>query len=155
RRAAARTGSRVHRRFQGYTRGTDGRDSARPVARADCRAKVRSGRNGRAILRRSANQGRSPRRNGHCEIAGSSLEIRLLLQRHRKRSQGARSCARADRGWVAVCASSVDMKDALKEWQMGNWTDGYWMSDEGLRLHYRDYPASESAADYPPIICIP
>jgi len=47
------------------------------------------------------------------------------------------------------------MKDALKEWQMGNWTDGYWMSDEGLRLHYRDYPASESAADYPPIICIP
>lgn len=38
---------------------------------------------------------------------------------------------------------------------MANWTDGYWMSDEGLRLHYRDYPASESAADRPPIICIP
>ena len=38
---------------------------------------------------------------------------------------------------------------------MGNWTDGYWMSDEGLRLHYRDYPASEGAADHPPIICIP
>lgn len=38
---------------------------------------------------------------------------------------------------------------------MAFWTDGYWMSDEGLRLHYRDYPASEGAADRPPIICIP
>ena len=38
---------------------------------------------------------------------------------------------------------------------MANWTDGYWMSDEGLRLHYRDYPASEKAAARPPIVCIP
>lgn len=38
---------------------------------------------------------------------------------------------------------------------MVSWTDGFWMSDEGLRLHYRDYPASGTAADRPPIICIP
>ena len=46
------------------------------------------------------------------------------------------------------------MERALKDWQMANWTDGYWMSDDGLRLHYRDYPASEGAADRPPIICL-
>ncbi len=35
---------------------------------------------------------------------------------------------------------------------MAGWSDGYWWSNDGLRLHYRDYagPASK-----PPIICIP
>ena len=33
-----------------------------------------------------------------------------------------------------------------------DWTDGYWESSDGLRLHYRDYAG---AADRPPIICIP
>lgn len=35
---------------------------------------------------------------------------------------------------------------------MVEWSDGYWWSSDGLRLHYRDYagPASK-----PPIICIP
>ncbi|MDB5717330.1 MAG: hypothetical protein JWM38_757, partial [Sphingomonas bacterium] len=23
---------------------------------------------------------------------------------------------------------------------MATWTDGYWWSKDGLRLHYRDYP---------------
>jgi pimeloyl-ACP methyl ester carboxylesterase len=35
---------------------------------------------------------------------------------------------------------------------MAAWTDGYWWSNDGLRLHYRDYAG---AAERPPIICIP
>lgn len=35
---------------------------------------------------------------------------------------------------------------------MASWSDGYWGSSDGLRLHYRDYPGSEHR---PPIICIP
>jgi pimeloyl-ACP methyl ester carboxylesterase len=33
-----------------------------------------------------------------------------------------------------------------------DWTDGYWSSADGLRLHYRDYPGRP---DRPPILCIP
>jgi pimeloyl-ACP methyl ester carboxylesterase len=32
------------------------------------------------------------------------------------------------------------------------WSDGYWESGDGLRLHYRDYPGGASR---PPILCIP
>lgn len=32
------------------------------------------------------------------------------------------------------------------------WSDGYWESSDGLKLHYRDYPGDASR---PPIICIP
>ena len=32
------------------------------------------------------------------------------------------------------------------------WSDGYWESGDGLRLHYRDYAGG---ADRPPILCIP
>jgi pimeloyl-ACP methyl ester carboxylesterase len=35
---------------------------------------------------------------------------------------------------------------------MAAWSDGYWWSNDGLRLHYRDYAGSDSR---PPIICIP
>lgn len=35
---------------------------------------------------------------------------------------------------------------------MAKWTDGYWWSNDGLRLHYRDYAGRE---DRPPILCIP
>lgn len=35
---------------------------------------------------------------------------------------------------------------------MAAWSDGYWWSGDGLRLHYRDYPGS---ATRPPILCIP
>ena len=35
---------------------------------------------------------------------------------------------------------------------MATWTDGYWWSNDGLRLHYRDYAG---AAERPPILCIP
>ncbi len=35
---------------------------------------------------------------------------------------------------------------------MAEWTEGYWWSNDGLRLHYRDYPGP---ADRPPILCIP
>jgi pimeloyl-ACP methyl ester carboxylesterase len=33
-----------------------------------------------------------------------------------------------------------------------HWTDGWWNSDDDLRLHYRDYPGGEGR---PPILCIP
>lgn len=35
---------------------------------------------------------------------------------------------------------------------MTGWTDGFWESSDGLRLHYRDYAGG---ADRPPILCIP
>jgi pimeloyl-ACP methyl ester carboxylesterase len=35
---------------------------------------------------------------------------------------------------------------------LASWTDGYWWSGDGLRLHYRDYPGR---ADRPPLLCIP
>jgi pimeloyl-ACP methyl ester carboxylesterase len=35
---------------------------------------------------------------------------------------------------------------------MASWSDGYWVSSDGLRLHYRDY---DGDASRPPIICIP
>jgi pimeloyl-ACP methyl ester carboxylesterase len=38
------------------------------------------------------------------------------------------------------------------EASMASWTDRYWHSAEGLRLHYRDY---DGPRDKPPILCIP
>src|SRR3569833_4026916 len=35
---------------------------------------------------------------------------------------------------------------------MAAYENSYWPSDDGLRLHYRDYPGR---ADRPPIICLP
>jgi pimeloyl-ACP methyl ester carboxylesterase len=35
---------------------------------------------------------------------------------------------------------------------MAEWSDGYWSSSDGLRLHFRDYPGDPSR---PPIVCIP
>ena len=35
---------------------------------------------------------------------------------------------------------------------MSSWSDGYWWSNDGLRLHYRDYPGDTSRS---PILCIP
>ena len=35
---------------------------------------------------------------------------------------------------------------------MADWSDGYWSSGDGLKLHYRDYAGEASR---PPIICIP
>jgi len=35
---------------------------------------------------------------------------------------------------------------------MALWSDGYWSANDGLRLHYRDYPGETSR---PPILCIP
>src|SRR4028119_2023108 len=35
---------------------------------------------------------------------------------------------------------------------MAGWSDGYWSSSEGLRLHFRDYAGDPSR---PPIVCIP
>lgn len=32
------------------------------------------------------------------------------------------------------------------------WIDGYWWSNDGVRLHYRDYPGDASR---PPILCLP
>lgn len=38
---------------------------------------------------------------------------------------------------------------------MASYKDGYWWSNDNLRLHYRDYPASEGHEDRPPILCLP
>jgi pimeloyl-ACP methyl ester carboxylesterase len=35
---------------------------------------------------------------------------------------------------------------------MADWSDGYWVSGDGLKLHYRDYAGGASR---PPILCIP
>jgi pimeloyl-ACP methyl ester carboxylesterase len=35
---------------------------------------------------------------------------------------------------------------------MAEWSDGYWQSSDGLRLHYRDYAGDPSR---PPILCLP
>jgi pimeloyl-ACP methyl ester carboxylesterase len=35
---------------------------------------------------------------------------------------------------------------------MASWTDAYWWSKDGLRLHYRDYAGP---AEKPPILCLP
>lgn len=35
---------------------------------------------------------------------------------------------------------------------MADWSEGYWWSEDGLRLHYRDYAGDGSR---PPILCIP
>ena len=35
------------------------------------------------------------------------------------------------------------------------WVDKYWWSNDGLRLHYRDYPASPGFEDRPPLLCLP
>ncbi len=35
---------------------------------------------------------------------------------------------------------------------MNAYSDGYWLSADGLRLHYRDYPGR---ADRPPLLCLP
>jgi len=37
---------------------------------------------------------------------------------------------------------------------MADWQDGHWFSKDGLRLHYRDYPAAAGNAR-PPILCLP
>ncbi len=35
---------------------------------------------------------------------------------------------------------------------MNDFSDGYWSSRDGLKLHYRDYPGRE---DRPPVLCLP
>ncbi|WP_033926612.1 alpha/beta fold hydrolase [Sphingomonas sp. 35-24ZXX] len=35
------------------------------------------------------------------------------------------------------------------------YSDGFWWSNDGLRLHFRDYPARPENAHRPPILCIP
>ncbi|KQX26084.1 MULTISPECIES: alpha/beta fold hydrolase [unclassified Sphingomonas] len=37
---------------------------------------------------------------------------------------------------------------------MASWEDGYWSSKDGLRLHYRDYPAAAGVSRLP-ILCLP
>jgi pimeloyl-ACP methyl ester carboxylesterase len=47
-------------------------------------------------------------------------------------------------------ATALSTLSALSE--PAAWTDGYWWSNDGLRLHYRDYAGS---VDRPPILCLP
>jgi len=38
---------------------------------------------------------------------------------------------------------------------MSNYSDQFWQSADGLKLHYRDYPARAPVAGRPPIVCLP
>jgi len=38
---------------------------------------------------------------------------------------------------------------------MAQYEDKYWWSNDGLRLHYRDYVADAEHADRPPLLCLP
>lgn len=38
---------------------------------------------------------------------------------------------------------------------MAEYADRYWSSRDGLRLHYRDYPAVDGAGGRAPVICVP
>ena len=38
---------------------------------------------------------------------------------------------------------------------MTGFADRFWWSNDGLRLHYRDYPADAGYEDRPPLICLP
>jgi pimeloyl-ACP methyl ester carboxylesterase len=38
---------------------------------------------------------------------------------------------------------------------MVDYSDEYWTSQDGLKLHYRDYPARSERAAKPPILCLP
>jgi pimeloyl-ACP methyl ester carboxylesterase len=40
---------------------------------------------------------------------------------------------------------------------MSDWADCYWTSRDGLKLHYRDYPAKDGPGrkDRPPLLCLP
>lgn len=38
---------------------------------------------------------------------------------------------------------------------MVGYSDGYWWSNDGLRLHYRDYPAQDAHASRPALLCLP
>lgn len=37
----------------------------------------------------------------------------------------------------------------------GLWRNRYWWSNDGIRLHYRDYPGPQSGADNVPLLCMP
>lgn len=38
---------------------------------------------------------------------------------------------------------------------MSSYTDAFWQAPDGLRLHYRDYPARAGDGGRPPIVCLP
>lgn len=38
---------------------------------------------------------------------------------------------------------------------MAGYSDGFWWSNDGLRLHYRDYPAQDAHAARPALLCLP
>lgn len=55
-------------------------------------------------------------------------------------------------GWLRDCGHTAIWRPLLKGATMTAWSDGYWWSNDALRLHYRDYAGR---ADRPPILCLP
>lgn len=56
------------------------------------------------------------------------------------------------REWVAEPRPCGDMKTMSERRNQPAYADGYWWSNDGLRLHYRDYPGRD---DRPPLLCLP
>jgi pimeloyl-ACP methyl ester carboxylesterase len=54
---------------------------------------------------------------------------------------------------VAPAALFAEKRRLRSGADMAAYTDGYWWSNDGLRLHYRDYAGGDPGR--PPIICIP
>jgi pimeloyl-ACP methyl ester carboxylesterase len=54
---------------------------------------------------------------------------------------------------LAASGAWADKPRDRAERKVTAYTDGYWGSNDGLRLHYRDYPGDDPAR--PPILCIP
>jgi len=52
---------------------------------------------------------------------------------------------------MSIWATNSEIETVLED-QQAPWTDGFWWSGDGLRLHYRDYPGP---ADRPPLLCLP
>lgn len=57
---------------------------------------------------------------------------------------------------VLMAENGESMTQASTEGSFnGLWREGYWWSQDELRLHYRDYPGPDDAGDKLPMICMP
>lgn len=56
---------------------------------------------------------------------------------------------------MAENGEQMTQNDAMDDSFNGLWREGYWWSQDELRLHYRDYPGPADATGILPMICMP